>query len=279
MLDPTRAHEDPRDTAGGPPYERMKAMVARLRRECPWDRKQTLPDCRKFLVEEVYELVDAIDAREAPALVEELGDLAFVFTFTAQIASDEGLAKIDDAMEASIDKMVARHPHVYGDETAEHADAVIDVWTRAKQAEKRGKAEAEGRVHSAIEGVPRHLPALQRAYRVQEKAARVGFDWPDARGVREKVTEELGELDAAIASGDTAAISDELGDVLMALVNLGRRLGVNPEEALTAALRKFVRRFEAMERLLAEGGQTPLDASAEEMDAAWHRVKAAEATG
>ncbi|MBZ0253046.1 MAG: nucleoside triphosphate pyrophosphohydrolase [Candidatus Methylomirabilis sp.] len=257
-----------------PPFERLKALVARLRRECPWDRKQTLQDCKSYLLEEVYELVDAITDRSPEAVAEELGDLAFLVVFTAQIARDEGLAKIDEAIEGVLEKMVRRHPHVFGEAEAASPEDVVGHWTRAKLKEKRERAERRGDAHSAISGVPRELPALLRAYKVKEKAARVGFDWRDVAGVWAKVHEEMEELEEAVSTGDQAGVEEEIGDLLITIVNLARWLKVNPEDALTKSLAKFMRRFGEMERALAEEkGKTLLESDLEEMDAEWNRAK------
>lgn len=257
------------------PFERLKALVARLRRECPWDRKQRLDDCRGYLLEEAHELLAAIEARDADEIREELGDLAFLVAFTARIAEDEGFAPLDEAIETVIEKMIRRHPHVFGDAVAEHPDDVVANWTRIKREEKRAKAPGEA-PPSIFDGLPRALPALLRAERMNTKAARVGFEWERIEDVWAKVDEEIGELREAAAAGDRTGVEEEVGDLLIAVANLARWLGVHPETALHRSLDKFDRRFRSVERALAAEGRTPEDADLAEMDAHWNRAKAAE---
>jgi MazG family protein len=239
---------------------------------CPWDREQTLRSLRPYVLEETYEVLEALDAEDPDAHREELGDLLLQIVFQAQLRKEEGRFAFADVADAISDKLVSRHPHVFGDAIAKDADAVLTQWAALKREEKRAK----GRGESVLEGVPREMPALARADRLTEKASRIGFDWPDADGAREKVGEELAELDEAIASGDRDALEHELGDVLFAMANLSRKLAVPPEEALRAAVGRFVARFEHIERELARRGVPHGAATLAEMDALWDEAKSLE---
>jgi tetrapyrrole methylase family protein / MazG family protein len=238
---------------------------------CPWDREQTLQTLKPFLVEEAYEVLEAIDTDDVPEHCEELGDLLFQIVFQAALREQQGGFGIDDVVNAIATKMRRRHPHVFGETKVKDSSEVLENWGKLKQAEHAEK----GKVRRALDGVPLDLPALLRAQRLGEKAAAVGFDWPDVAGVREKVDEELREIDEAIAGGNKAEIEHELGDLLLAVSRLSAKLGVAPEDALRTALRRFTGRFEAMEgQILARGGnlaETPL----EEMDRIWNEVKRA----
>jgi tetrapyrrole methylase family protein/MazG family protein/ATP diphosphatase len=249
-------------------------VVARLRAPdgCPWDREQTTASMAPHLVEEAFEAADALRRNDVQGSCEELGDVLVNVVMISQIASEQGRFDADEVARTAAAKLVRRHPHVFGDERADAAEIAFGKWEHKKREERRGEARG------VLAGVPVAMPALLRAFRIGEKAARAGFDWPDRRGPREKVTEELAELDAAIAesgAGATAAqhISSELGDVLFSLCNLARHLGVNPEVALATTTDKFQRRFESVER---EFGFDLQGRSLEEMDAAWNRAKAAE---
>ncbi len=211
---------------------------------CPWDREQTLETLRKYVLEEACEVIDAIDGGRREELREELGDLLLQIVFQAELARREGAFAIDDVVEAIVAKLVSRHPHVFGDATARDADEVLRNWEKIKAAEKKGRG--------VLDGVPRSLPALTRAQRVGEKVSRVGFDWDDSAGSRAKVTEELRELDEAIARGDSAAIEEEMGDTLFALINLSRHVKVDGEGALRKTIDKFKKRFEHVERRVNE---------------------------
>lgn len=236
---------------------------------CPWDRKQTLPSLKPFIIEEAYEVVDAIDRDERPALAEELGDLLLQAVFVAEVTREEGSFDIYDAITAIHEKLVRRHPHVFGDVEANDAEQVLVNWEKLKNEER--KAEDK----SLLAGVPQSLPALLKASRLTEKAARVGFDWRRADDVFAKMEEETAEVHEAIASGDPARIHDEIGDLLFTIANLARKLDVNPEEALQSTNRKFTQRFETMESE-ARGAERNLDSySLEELDAMWDRAKRA----
>lgn len=264
--------------------------MARLRGPdgCPWDREQTLATLRPYVLEETYEVLEAIEAGDAAAHREELGDLLLQIVFQARIAEEEGRFDFADVADAISAKLLSRHPHVFGEGAtdpaarpgaaaprADDADAVLRQWASLKRKEN----EAKGRGRSVLEGVPREMPALARAERLTEKASRVGFDWPDAAGAREKVSEELGELDEAIGSGDAQGIEDELGDLLFAVANLARKLGIPPEEALRRALGRFVSRFEYVEEGLARRGIPHGQATLAQMDALWDEAKSFLARG
>lgn len=275
----------------GASLPRLAGVMRRLLADggCPWDREQTLRSLKRYCIEEAHEVCDAIDglgpdaeatvtdaaprahAPDDPAVLhhrEELGDLLFQVVFQTGLASSWGWFTLDDVVAGIADKLERRHPHVFGDAVAGTAAEVITAWEKLKLAEKAGRG--------ALDGVPRSLPALSYALRAGEKAARVGFDWPDAAGPRAKVDEELGELDRAVASGDREAITDELGDALFSLVNLARKHGVDPEEALTRTNRRFTARFQGVEARAQAAGRA-LDAhSLAELDAYWDAAKADE---
>lgn len=255
--------------------ERLLGIMERLRGPggCPWDREQTLRSLRPYVLEETYEVLEAIDAGDAREHCEELGDLLLQIVFQAQLTKEEGQFEFADVANAISNKLVSRHPHVFGDVELKDADQVLRQWAALKREEKRAK----GRGESVLEGVPREMPALARADRLTEKASRIGFDWPDAGGAREKVTEELGELDEAIAAADRDAVEHELGDVLFAVANLSRKLGIPAEEALRGSVSRFVSRFSHIERELARRGVPHGAASLEEMDALWNEAKVLEA--
>jgi MazG family protein len=265
--------------------DRLVAIMARLRGPdgCPWDREQTLASLRPYVLEETYEVLEAIDSGDPEAHREELGDLLLQIVFQARLAEEEGAFDLAGVADAISEKLLSRHPHVFGpgatsadarpDPSADavrDADGVLRQWAALKKKEN----EAKGRGKSVLEGVPRELPALARAERLTEKASRIGFDWPDASGARAKVAEELGELDEAMASGDRARMEDELGDTLFALANLARKLGIPPEEALRGTLARFISRFEHVEDGLARRGVPHGAATLEEMDLLWEEAKA-----
>jgi MazG family protein len=236
---------------------------------CPWDREQTLQTLEPFLIEEAYEVLEAIDLDDTREHCEELGDLLFQIVFQAALRARQGAFGIDDVVRAIATKMTRRHPHVFGEAKVKDAEEVLANWGKLKEAEHKEK----GIQRRALEGVPVNLPALLRAQRIGEKAAAVGFDWPDVAGVREKIDEEIREVDEAISGGDPAQIEHEIGDLLLAVSRLSAKLGVAPEDALRSALRRFQSRFEAMEdRVISRGdkvGETPL----EELDRIWNEVK------
>jgi tetrapyrrole methylase family protein / MazG family protein len=239
---------------------------------CPWDREQTLHSLRPYVLEETYEVLEAIDGGDVADHREELGDLLLQIVFHAQLRKEEGAFDFADVADAISGKLVSRHPHVFGDSEVKDAEGVLRQWAALKREEKKKKGKGE----SALEGVPREMPALARADRLTEKASRIGFDWPDAAGARAKVAEELAELDAAIAGGDRGEIEHELGDTLFALANLGRKLNLAPEEALRGTINRFLRRFGHVERELAKRGVPPGTATLAEMDALWDEAKSFE---
>lgn len=253
-------------------FDELVQLMMRLRGPdgCPWDRKQTLPDLKAYVIEESYEVLDAIDQNDRAALVEELGDLLLQAVFIAEITRAEGSYDIYDSITAIHDKLVRRHPHVFGDVEANDAEQVLVNWEKLKQDER--KAENK----SVLSGVPQAMPALLKASRLTEKAARVGFDWRRTEDVFEKVEEEIAELREAIDAGDTAHIHEEIGDLLFTIANIARKVNVNPEEALQSTNRKFMRRFESMESKVREQDRNLDQLELEEMDSLWNEAKAAE---
>jgi len=237
---------------------------------CPWDRKQTLPDLKPFVIEEAYEVVDAIDRDDRHALMEEVGDLILESVFIAEITREEGSFDVYDSITAIHDKLVRRHPHVFADVEANDAEQVLVNWEKLKNEER--KAENK----SVLSGVPAALPALLKASRLTEKAARVGFDWRRTDDVFDKLDEEIEELREAVKSGESTRIEDEIGDLLFTIANIARKTGVNAEEALQSTNRKFIRRFESMESAVRATGRNLDQLSLEEMDALWDEAKAAE---
>jgi MazG family protein len=235
---------------------------------CPWDREQTLQTLRAYVIEEAHEVVDAIDRGAPEDLCEELGDLLLQIVFQAELARAQGWFGPDDVVTAICDKLVRRHPHVFGETKVSGTAEVLANWEVIKAEEKRGRG--------ALDGVPVALPGLLRALRMSEKAARVGFDWPDGQGARDKVGEELSELDAAVAAGDRREIERELGDVLFALANYARKLELDPETALRQTLARFAERVSAVERAAAAQGRTVDELGAEQLDALWSAAKADE---
>ncbi len=246
--------------------DELVAVVARLRGDagCPWDRAQTPRSVRPYVLEEAYEVVEAID-RGGDELKKELGDLLFQVVLLARMTEEEGRFGLADVARAVTTKMIERHPHVFDPAHVAGADeGSVSAWEARKTKEGR---------RSALDGVPDALPALLRAHRISEKAGAVGFDWPDLPSVRAKVGEELAELDAAIASGDPEHIGEELGDLLFAMVNLGRHLPVSAEDALRAATRKFEGRFRRVEARLAAEGRTVHEVSPDALEEHWRAVK------
>ena len=258
-----------RETRG---IDRLQSVVDRLRGDqgCPWDREQTLDSLKQYLVEECYELIDAIDSGDVAHHREELGDVLLQVVLQSRIRQEQGAFTFDDVANLLADKLIRRHPHVFADVVADTPADVIRNWEAIKAAEKQADEPK-----SVVHGIPRHLPALQRAQRVQVRAARVGFDWDDVSDVICKVEEELAETREALASGDEAALKEELGDLLFATVNLSRFRQINAEEALDAAVKKFVFRFQEVERRIHAAGRSLNDCTLEEMDAEWDNVKQA----
>ncbi len=247
-------------------YADFVAIVKQLRRDCPWDREQTHDSVKHLLIEEAYETVEAIDEQDWDELKNELGDLLLHVIFHSVIAEQGGRFTLKDVIEAETEKLVRRHPHVFGDVTVDGVDEVLANWEQIKMKQEHKT--------SALEGVPGRLPALLRAFRVQEKAAGVGFDFPERDGAWEKVEEEIREYRTLAESGAAAQEKEaEFGDVLFSLVNYARFTGVNPENALRRTNEKFGRRFRHIERRLAEQGQSMADVDLAEMDRYWDEAK------
>lgn len=263
----------------GAAVERLVEVMRRLRAPngCPWDKEQDLKSLRPYLIEEAYEVLEEMDrvsegGKWAP-LAEELGDLLFQIVFHSQLASEKKEFDLGDVATAIAVKLERRHPHVFGEQATEGTEQVLQNWAKLKAEERKAK---QGHAGSVLDGVPRDAPALQRAERLTEKASRIGFDWPSLDGVREKLKEELGELDEAIASKDKLAMEHELGDVFFALANVARHLGIAPEDALRATNRRFTSRFHLVERGLEKAGVAFGEASLDQMNALWDEAKKAE---
>ena len=256
----------------GPAFERLCNIVARLRAPggCPWDREQTLTSLKPCLVEECYELLDVMDGPDKDGHREELGDVLLQVVFQALLREEKGEFAVADVLNGVSDKLVHRHPHVFGDVSVRGADDVLRNWEQIKTREKKGE---DGAPRSAIAGVPAALPSLLRAQRVQAKAARVGFDWPDKDGPQAKISEELGELDEAVKAGDATKIEDEMGDVLFSIVNLCRFLRVDAETTLRKAVDKFSCRFQTVEKMAQADGVDMRNLPLEELDRYWDKAK------
>jgi tetrapyrrole methylase family protein/MazG family protein len=250
-------------------WDDLIEIMARLRAGCPWDKEQTHRTLVPYLIEETYEVVEAIEAEDLDALCEELGDLLLQIVFHAQLGSEVGKFTVADVVDALSNKMVRRHPHVFGDAVIEDVDAQWKSWEQLKAQEKTGQKRK-----SRLEGIPKHLGALQRGQRMQEKAARVGFDWPSVQGVLDKLHEELGELaEARRDKHDDPHVREELGDVFFTLVNLSRALGIDAETAMREANEKFYRRFSFMEERAAAQGKNLADLSLDELEELWQLAK------
>jgi MazG family protein len=251
---------------------RLEAIMARLRGPdgCPWDREQNLQSLKPHLLEETYELLETMDGADQAAHAEELGDLLLQVVFQARIQEEQGAFTLDDVAHNLADKLVRRHPHVFGDVQVDGSAAVLRNWEAIKRTEKKSATEG---ARSALEGVPRSLPALARAQRMQSKASRVGFDWSDVSGVEAKLAEELAELAEARAAGDAAAVRHELGDLLFSVVNLARFLQVDAEESLQASSNRFAGRFREVERRAAADGRDMRACTLAELDVYWNAAK------
>ena len=263
----------PAPPADLPPMDRLLAIMARLRDRaygCPWDIEQTFATIAPYTIEEAYEVADAIERGDLKDLKEELGDLLLQVVFHARMAEEQGAFDFADVARAINDKMVRRHPHVFGSETYDRLAAQKEGWEALKAAERQEK----GRAESLLDDVPAGLPALTRAVKLSKRAAGVGFVWPSAKEVLEKLDEEVDELKAEIAAGDLAKAREEMGDVLFVVANLARTLEVDPEDALRATNAKFARRFRYIEQRLAERGKTPDQSDLAEMDALWDEIRA-----
>jgi tetrapyrrole methylase family protein / MazG family protein len=250
-------------------FDDLVALMTRLRGPggCPWDREQSMEDLRPFIIEEAYEVTHAIEGGDREELREEVGDMLLQAVFVSEIAREEGSFTIDDAITAIHDKLVRRHPHVFGDVQAESAGEVLSNWEKLKATERSEKDQG------LLSGVPTALPALLKASRLTEKAARVGFDWEKTDDIFAKIDEEVGELRAAVDGGDRAEIEHELGDLLFTVVNIARRMEIDAEGALQKSNAKFTRRFEHVERRLRESGRSFAESNLAEMDALWEEGK------
>ncbi len=256
---------------------RLLEIMALLRHPddgCPWDVEQTFATIAPHTIEEAYEVVDAIERGDMAALVDELGDLLLQVVFHARMAEEAGHFAFEDVAAAICAKLVRRHPHVFGDAVVDGAAGQTQAWEAQKARERKAQAD-DAEAHGALDGVIAALPALTRAHKLQNRAARVGFDWDAAKGVLDKIKEETDELSTAIEADDADAVEDELGDLLFTAVNLSRKLGHEPESALRRANAKFERRFRRMEALL----ERPIeDADMDEMESAWDRAKREDAS-
>lgn len=271
-------------------FDQVVQIMETLRGEggCPWDRKQTRESLKPYLIEEAYEVLETIEAQDDPKLKEELGDVLLQILFHAQIGRERNTFTIEDVLQTLAEKLIRRHPHVFGEVTVNGAEEVVHRWEEIKRQEKADQSD-DGESGSALDGVPKALPALLRAYQLQVRAARVGFDWPhDGTGYAQvvgKIHEELREVDeartAAAAKSPTDEtkrhLEEETGDLLFALVNLARLVKVNPEEALRGAANRFAARFTHMEQAAKAGGRSLTDMTLAEMDRLWDDAKAAEA--
>ncbi len=287
-----------RDQAAGEWFARLVALQARLRSPngCPWDREQTHASLRKYLIEEAYEVLDAMDASDPRKFASELGDLLLQVVFHANIAESEGRFGISDVIEAVYTKMVRRHPHVFGDVVAKTPGAVLKNWERIKAAERtaekkeKGAAKGEGKPESILAGVPRSMPAVLEAYQLSRRASRIGFDWENIEGVLDKLDEERRELLSSLPGGHatsehtdarshaarlTPEVEEEVGDLLFAGVNVARFVGIDPEIALKKANRKFKQRFQWMETAAAREGHPLADVPRERMEELWNQSKTA----
>jgi MazG family protein len=259
-------------STAGPKFQRHVEIMARLRAPdgCPWDREQTFDSIKPYTLEETYEVLDAIDTRDWPGLAEELGDFLLQAVFYAQMAAEQNLFQIDHALDAINQKLIRRHPHVFGEQSAETASDVMRIWGEVKAAEKRDKGKAP---ETLLGGVPRALPALVEAQQIASRAAGVGFDWENPEQVIDKLHEELAEFNQARRNAAQSELEDELGDMLFVIVNLARFVKVDPEQALRRTNAKFRERFGYIERKLSEQGRSLDEATIDEMEALWQEAK------
>ena len=271
----------PPTAAAGAQFERLVEVMRTLRSPdgCAWDREQTVASLRPFVLEEAYEVVEAMDRGDRAALCEELGDLLLEAVFVAQICAEDGDFTIADAAEAVTAKLIRRHPHIFGAGAASADLSPVEVkrqWERIKREERAGAPGDGAPGATLLDGIPEALPSLLRASRIGARAANVGFDWDEAEQVVDKADEEIAELRDAIAGGDRAQIEEEIGDLLFTVANAARKLRVDPESALRTANTKFTRRFRAVEQRLEDRGETLHDASPDELEREWQAVKALE---
>lgn len=263
-------HDSTPNAARTDAFGRLVGIMTRLRAPdgCPWDRQQTLPSLKAFLLEETYELLEAIDADDPAKVREEVGDVLFQCVFLSELARERGWFDVHDVAAAMADKLVRRHPWVFGDQKVADPQAALTQWEILKARERRNQPDA-----SVLSGVPRELPALLQALRLGHKAAKVGFDWKDLAGVLDKLDEELAEFRQAALARDVEHTRRELGDFLFAVAQLARKLELDPEDALRTTNRRFIARFQYVERRLRESGQVPEEAGIAEMDRLWEEAK------
>lgn len=256
-----------------PDIEKLKDLMARLRGDngCPWDREQTLPSLVPFIIEEAYEVISAIDSKDTAHIKEELGDLLFQIIFSARIMEEAGKFDLADVIDASHEKMVRRHPHVFGDAKAETSEEVLRRWAEIKKEEKK-----DARPEGYLSGIPEKMPALLRAHKISQKAAKVGFDWKDVEEVFVKLEEELDEFKAEVRKLDANGMEEELGDLLFTIVNVSRFLEVNPEDALRKTIGKFINRFHHIESTITDKGLDLSTVPLDEMERLWQEAKALE---
>ena len=269
-------HTSTENTSAGDMFQKLVDIMARLRGPggCPWDREQTIESLRGFVLEETYEVLDAIDRGDHAALRGEIGDLLFEGVFLAQIEADEGRFSVADSLQSITEKLVRRHPHIFGTGSSDVTTPgqVLEQWEQIKAREQKDAGERR----SLLRGIPNTLPALLRAHEIGSRVGAVGFEWARTADVVTKIEEEVAEVRRAVESEGAARTEEEIGDLLFSIANLARRLGVEPESALRKANEKFSARFEGVERALEERGRSVHDSSLEEMDAEWERVKARE---
>ena len=293
---PKKHHDKPRkklaptgkrgEDAAGAWFERLVALQARLRapKGCPWDIEQTHLTLRTYLIEEAYEVLEALESGDDAKFAEELGDLLLQVVFHAQIASEENRFTAADVVREIYQKMVRRHPHVFGEKSARNAAEVLKNWEQIKAEERRAKSAENGAAGaqerkkdaSLLDGIPRTLPAVMQGFQLTRRASRIGFDWDNVEGVIEKLQEELGELRKAREAQSVQQVEEEVGDVLFAAVNLARFLKVDPEIALKRTNAKFTSRFREMERVARDSGRALADVPREEMESLWERAKGTE---
>lgn len=249
-------------------FEKLIIIMSTLRgkKGCPWDKEQTRESLKPFLVEETYEVLEAIDEGDPEKIKEELGDLLFQIIFHCQIAKERGEFDINDVIGKIAEKMIGRHPHVFGDANYETSEEVLKQW------EERKKEEGKNR-ESILEGIPKEMPSLLRAHRIQARAARIGFDWEKVEDVLKKLDEEVDEFKAALNRKNQSEIEDELGDIFFVLVNISRFVGVNPDDALRKTISKFISRFRFIEMKASEAGRRLSDMTLQEMDELWDEAK------
>jgi tetrapyrrole methylase family protein/MazG family protein len=265
-------------SSAGEWFQKLVTLQSRLRAPngCPWDREQTHMTLRTYLVEEAYEVLEAVESGDDAKFAEELGDLLLQVVFHADIAKDEGRFDVADVIESIHEKMVRRHPHVFGEKRAKDAKAVLKSWEKIKAEERKATGQESIQPASLLDGVSHALPGTMEGFQLTRRAARIGFDWDSAQGVLDKLAEEASELKREVAAADPKRIEEETGDLLFAAVNLARFLHVDPEIALKKANAKFAARFREMERLARESGRELADVPRDEMELLWDKAKNSE---